>query len=1811
MLRTSNLSLAVSENNKSLTLSTESNLSRGARTSSNTFSEIQPYNTTASLSSSQPIALPQDAGWMRKQHINTAPASTAWTKPELPKLPVMTDINYKFPERVPMIEPSTRVISHYLLNEDYIKTVLPQFESALALSDESRHFTPLNQVRSIINTKADIQKNLRIKADKALKLYLDSYSQAVLQLSNQQLQALLGSIGAIGNPAGPDFDTEEISDAINNYIHSDEVHLPSLQFWSFLYGHRNLILYLQNTDLGLAVINNIEIIIKKLSYELDKNSREKKPDHDLEHKQQVILNIIQAFFASREGINPHAFCGLDVQEKSASETIAILLKNEGVIELLTRSLYGRQLLQQLEKFPAFIKLIKFNKHIEEINKKITDKEKEVAALRNQTSAWRLLNNFKISRIEKAISLLQRRKTFEKSIRPEMIIAQQPELDIIQKIKHAGVDSTIRSLLNKEPHLQDLVCSAINLNESTERVAPSVLANPLMCASFNDIVTKLMVGEKLRNALTKSDTEFYHAMTQLYPNINQLMPAFNRHRRNLEQQALLLATGALFPTDLRSQERKQLLLNLTAFLSERSALTDNDPALIIGEYLKVAELRSASNAKYLDAKTLKEIVTWHLKNNDNEKFYTDLKQSLKADLKTVKLEDRYRKGISIDRNENEYLIKRIIQDHKQEFIIDEAKIKIKQSMLNYMLSQQKYYQKESKQEQFNLDIAIILDLWSEKLAGDLGKMGLSNEHIAQHHNDSTTPLVNMAMIKKTDHLVVLERALADLLITRNSLFALEDYFRDRPDFQQHADTVNTLVALMEKTLFNDAELLKQFQEQIDIMFNYDVIRHFINREFEKIDLKHYERIEAEQLSAALKKLHKTLLSFSPKNINIFFDNIKNSDISSAHDLKAELLDEISRALFEDYNSNNATTCTILSLLLHKMFSTGYMEEKTAGTGHQFLSELTKNLLRQMSVLMDKEIEKILTPYSGMQSKTKAASDNSALACNLIYHAGSQNKVFSTITEFIHSTKNSNTTQKLTQDELSELRHAINRHYARGNNDIDALIDRFVNLLRKIRNKEAIQSLSQAVNDYYFLLSLRKNCTKEMNASDINKIEQQLFNRVTERGDNYFENELKEPEASAFQSAASDFNANASEGQNPPLSDAQAFIQKVDKKHNLSDSLMYKINQFNQQIHEAIQEYNEYKRSGHKRTFNENMILAIRELQLLNHFIGEINARNSSNKKIQQDEINFINRNYESANKYNKRANDNYLHDLVSQNASLSREIEWANKSIKKLNELKRTLGTPTTRYLSYLGRNMPIYMVFEDGDLTTRVVIRDARGKTTEHITLDGTQEPDHQNKYRVYVPIHPADYSEEKQKEVLGTLQKHLDEKNANGFVEPERETWTYYDVKNVPEVQDCKLVKVSVEERRATKLRFSGFDRYNRGPAPVKEPVKRTDLIKAKNQLVQQYINNPHLGKPPGIISSSGRQAIDYPDFTPMEKSPLPEAYPQLSPPPFATTDAMPVPESTLAAAQNSAPPPSSARFSTPDHSVSPYTTAKSPDSLLSMRFKSAYQDNAGLPRQRPSRFEKAIIPADQNRVPSLQPFRHLLDNVPTRGAALNPPMTAAAESTGAITSRSPQFDNFAAAKKKYFAAGPVSANPARPATARPVTLDDEKSYLIAQRVTLAEVNAPDFNPTLSKSFAIEGDITPARKFIAIENDPFATGTGHANCLIASLVMHSRQDYDRNSKENLDKVAQLRHMLIKNGKGKEGDKGYISSTSESARIVINTLNSGHRNNNQPELRVFFHDYVRMGAGDYIEFVDAIGPDNGREVHILGYDAHFRALIKP
>lgn len=1699
-------------------------------------------------------------------------------------------------------------LSRFLLNSQYIGKHLPPVAYAFANSKDPRFSAPAFKTSEIMNTKEAMQKQLKQNAKVASAAYSKSFNTAVRNIKGVEFPQLLGNIGAICHPEGPGFDTGILLTFIQNYLDKPSTPVSSMRFWCHLFGEPDLIPYLEKTTLGQAVVEDIRTMTSLFFDQCNDFVAGREYVPICHETQAEILGVIQAFCVSREGINPHSFCQLNLAGKSPEESIAILLSNEGIINLLCESEYGHKLLRQLKRFPTFFNLINFNKKIEELDNKIASEEQELQQLNSQNVIRRVLHSWSINRRGRKINSLKRNRDFKKSMGNEMIISQQLEFDVMQKIQNEGVDSVLSWLMQQDEILRDRVCGLINLQACSEQIAPDALADGKNCSSFVQSTIELEICGEFRESLMLDNKAFYQAMAKFHTHTEQLEQFFNRNHIEPEQQGLLLASGALLP-DLTRKERQRQIGQLAKFLHWRENLPDSRPDLPIEAYLHEAGRWLTPDASYLDDRMRHDMVQWCLMSDKNEKFYQQLEQTLKADFAIENLAPRYSKGISVDKNEIEFMINKIIKKFKPELEPHQTKRKVKTTMLNTMLSQKKFLDSSTRRAWFNLELASQLGLWKNKLDVDLSEIKLTTRHIREHHPASADNLVNKMMIAKSDHLVVLEQILSELLVTRNSLSTLEKYFKNIPNYEQQTETVNTLVTLMENTLFTDPERLNQFRQQIDIMFNYPFITHFTERRFEESVTNEAIRQEAEICAEVFLSLHKNLLSFSPIDIHKFFDNVTTGEKAPSEDIKKTLLEEIRTSLFEDYNNRNATTCTILSLLLHKMFSSDCIAdlppEQAAEKSQQLLTALENDLLTQMSKLIDHETEMTLAPLTGPKLENQNISNKTRFACDLVGSQKHSNVFSATITQFLNQHEPEQTSDTLTESEILQLQRALRQHHLNGREDNDTFVENFIEFIRKRRTWKELKQLSHAVNDYKFLLSLRNKSKEDQSEITRQEINQNLTNRVNKGNHAFFKQELEEVTSST-------------EGATQPedktsLSDAQSFVEKVDKKHKLSDSLMFKINQYSGTIQQALHDFRQTAFSRNKKSLTEEVLLAYAQMQSINHIVGEMNFRLTSQYKDNQDQLKKKMDEIREANYYLQRDRNNQIHQNLQEHNALIREVEWTNVGLHKLHDDKSKLGTPFSRYLTKLSREIPIYMAYKvpDEGFVTRVVAK-KDGKITEHSTRDDLikRGPDHETLY--VVPVPRSKYNEAKQQEILESVQSEHNRRLASHFTEPATASWTHNNSPLVvPVVDSYRLSKVSVREQKGTNVVFAGSFQHNPIPAPKKVVPPDLDLPETVNDLVKKYINAPHTVRPVYNVNRSDRMPLDYYHHaTTAEAAASPAIFvPAALPPasPRTTVASIPLaPDAiSLATLPSEAVFPLAAPFGIPPV-AQPSASGISPalPSVASLQSAVRQYDavkhadlfsssQSHLPRydDRPAMQQPAtaasFLPEPVSQLPDLQSFQHLL--------RLSP-----ASSSGAGSASSTTVIDKPAAQTAFERSAPNDRF-------------GESAWRAVQHLSTDEINAPNFRPKMLKPDSIQEYIAPAREFAIIDNLPYATDTGHANCMLNSLAMHFSQDYRPESPQNLTLVRDLREKLIEEWQGKEGGfgaDGYMSTGSGSCKAALHYFNEKLKNTGQPEMRVIFHDYLRVGRGEYLEMVEAIGPIHGRVVHILQHQSHFTALLR-
>lgn len=1333
-----------------------------------------------------------------------------------------------------------QTLSRYLNQSHYINHALPVLQHALERSKHPEHRQTASKINDITNQKSAIQKHLKHTADNALTRFAASYDLTALHLDDAQFRQLLSNIDAICDSDEPEARLLEIFTEIENYKNSAIVDQDGKKLWLTLYSDKALNNHLIKNEFG----QNIQQSIRKIIYRAYENEATDTSAFTTEYHE--ILNKIQALCVSRDKIKLHKLCDLDLAGKSNPDIVRHLLDNEAVTAILKLSDYGRQLLGALLSYPPSFEIIKHNQFLADIDSKIAVQNKQLDKIKQYHPVRKMLSFVNTRIMHQNIHHLIKTKRRENLFWRDKVLGKHQVSASLQNICGA-VDANLAELSYKDSSVQNIVCNAINLNESAAKVTPLLLGDATQCASFIEAVAKLTIYEKLCDYLKLPTNKFLSAITHYYSDIAQLVPAFRLFKVDPEQQALILATGLLLPASLSQQQRNKEILTLVKFHHSPAIFSPECGDIPIEGYLTDVDIWRDATFSSLSSEQRKDIIAVCLQDKSANSFYMQLESSLNSAFAFNLLAQRLSKGIALDHNENDQWIGKLVNTAPRGLVLKDVKAQIMQAMNNYMLSQGEYFHNRTRESTFKLEIARIFGLLAENFIADLNKAGINEEHIKIYHNDISKSLVNTAIISGSDHLSVLDMAFDNLIAVRDSLCELESFFGNDRRFFSEKVIIRWLTEMMDKTLFNDAQHITLFHHQVDVLFSREIIKYYIEGKFRDSQYYADDNGQAERIAQELHKMHKSLKSFSSTAIDDLIVKIESVGIKFTDDGKNHLLQELHHVLFHNYHTADNTSHALISLILHKIFGHSEVADTQRivnnSTRHQLLAALTQNLTRQMSELVNKEIKKTLDPFTSPALRGLKNQNNINVACKLISSVSSRQSIVKTITAFINNPAYNNSPETLSNEESAELHVALRDCLANDFEGFADIIKEFIKKMDKLRKQHQIKMLSLAVSEHRYLHSARQRLTVTQNPQQAETVEAEISLKASQSCDQKFSDQLK---------PGKDNHAHKP--------DAQRFIQEVDRKNGISESVFYKTTQLQPKLTHAIAEFNAEIQKENKKVFTEAVIVAGMSALAANHLSGEINHANDGLIKKNMDSINQTEKDVSEKNKYIQRENEKRRIEEDFLARSITREYQNLNKSLIKQHELKKAVRNKTTRYLEHLQGEMPAYLIYEEKgqNIRTRVVIRDGREKVTQHHTIDGERENDKESRFRYNVAIKRREFSRETIKEVEELVQHKLIEAKADKSNEPGRKTW-FDSEHQAPDVENCKLKKVITEHVTPAEVHYVGVETNYNKLLPQNKKLFQSDLDRVNKKLVDEYLNHPNIETPGSKIHRAPALAIDY----------------------------------------------------------------------------------------------------------------------------------------------------------------------------------------------------------------------------------------------------------------------------------------------------------------------------------------------------------------
>lgn len=971
--------------------------------------------------------------------------------------------------------PARQVVQQFRDNERLIEQ-LPTATEQLSES-KSYHIRRFSsQCDDIFNKKEGLRKKIRQKAKNAWERNKTIINKKLEQTDNEKLKILFNTVSAVC----ADRQTHHLDVFWNDILSLSTTCQQRRNYrrlWEFIVNNPHLETFLTQFDLWTGIEDEIREIL---------SNNNNKFFMAINDTQKDLLDKLQLLCAPIETKYYHQLCEIDYNGKTTSEVIESLINNTGLQEVLSETTSGSELWRELNSLPTVFKLDVLKNEIDDLLTEYKENNAELKRLKDATLVKRISESFNILyRIPKTLANLKKRIEKKVEFAEVHILYQDLFFNALDRLQNAGVDATFKSLMTRGDDFQDMVIDDIDLQEIAEQVSPHLLYNPTECYDFICMASMLDASQVIAENI-RDTSQLYHLMRNYYPAPQEVDAFFAAHQENMGSgydRGIMLAISRLLPPALNWKMRERLLLAVTG-----TNVYDIPP---INEFL------------------------------------LNIEESIISALNPVRLEQRYQKGLHLD----PYLVDKLN-------ISEEQQTHIKEIVMDFLLSRNRYADAESKLPQFKVDIATILKLLPEKLSFDLETNSLRPSHFFKYHAITSNTLLTETLVKEIDHLYILHNSLDKMLdetfAAHSQINRLNEIVANPNVSYDIAIYSNIALALLENNPFSPESEL-EIQRAIKDLFSSDEMVTLISD-------------ETTPLAQQLAELRQSLSTYPQTTPRDFFAKAAGMGIRVDSDCQKNIIKLLGESITADI-TNEERSCQILSYILRRSFASADVLElptdTAAGQPHHFLNTLTNGLITQINGLIATELD---TALAAFDPGIKEGDRYTNAACKLI--AGvSPSSVLKDFCKTSNEKDDKAIGQTFTEDQFAHIRKELLTLLAKGGDDYRKDISTIFWDLRKTLSSDENNHINYLLKCLNFFRKLQSQDAQLSPDEIYQKIIDEIYERgiparIAKTGQKLTEGDLLEY-----------FILENAEGIN--TESAKKFIHSINQKHHISDSLLYSI------------------------------------------------------------------------------------------------------------------------------------------------------------------------------------------------------------------------------------------------------------------------------------------------------------------------------------------------------------------------------------------------------------------------------------------------------------------------------------------------------------------------------------------------------------------------------------------------------------------------------------------------------------------------------
>ncbi|MDE1188468.1 MAG: hypothetical protein PW844_18610 [Pantoea sp.] len=992
------------------------------------------------------------------------------------KLPIRSKKTIYHPQPSKCSDISARqVIQQFRDNERLIEQ-LPTFTEQLAESNSYHIRRFASQCDDISNKKEGLRKKIRQKAKYSWERNKKIINKKLAKTDNEKLKRLFNTVSAV------------CADRQTNHLDvfwDDVLSLSSIcghrqnyrRLWEFILGNPHLETFLTQFDLWTDIENEVREML---------STNNNKFFTVLNSTQKDFLDKLQLLCAPIETKYFHQLCEIDYDGKTTGEVIDSLINNLGLQEVLNETVSGCELWRELNNLPTLFKLDVLKNEIDDLLTEYKENRAELKRLKHGTILNRISESFNILyRIPRILNDLKGRIENRVEFGEVHILYQDLFFNALDRLQNTGVDTTFKSLMTRDDNFQDMVANDIDLHEIAEQVSPNLLYNPNECYDFICMASMLDASQVIAENIADT-TLLYQLMRSYYPDPQEVDAFFAAHQHNMGSgydRGIMLAISRLLPPALNWRMRERLLLAVTG-----TNVYDIPP---ISEFL------------------------------------LNIEENIVSALNPARLEKRYQQGLHLD----PYLIDKLN-------ISAEQQTQIKEIVMDFLLSRNRYIDPDIKLPQFKVDIATTLNLLSEKLSFDLQNNALRPSHFFKYHAITHNTLLTETLVKEIDHFYILHKFLDKML---DETFSAHAHINRLNELVANADIsyeiaiyVNVALALMENNPFTlESEL--EIQRAIKELFSSDEMETLINN-------------GTSPVTQELAEIQKSLSTYPQTTTRDFFVKAAGMGIRVDSDCQKNIIKTLGESIAADV-TNEERICQILSLILKRSFAAADVLELPTDTGtaqpHDFLNALTNGLITQINGLITTELDAALFAFD---PGIKEGDRYTKTACKLIEGAIPR-LVLQDLCKTGNGKDDKLIGQKFTEDQFAHVRKELLTLLAKGGEDHCKDISKIFCDLRRTISSDENNHVNYLLKCLNFFRNLQSQEIKLSSGEIYRKIVDDIYergipSRIAKTGQKLTEADLLEY-----------FILEDMGGINTESS--RKFIQSTNQKNHISDSLLYSI------------------------------------------------------------------------------------------------------------------------------------------------------------------------------------------------------------------------------------------------------------------------------------------------------------------------------------------------------------------------------------------------------------------------------------------------------------------------------------------------------------------------------------------------------------------------------------------------------------------------------------------------------------------------------